>query len=211
MFKAVYFHRTVRAAELMLVQSMKLADDVLGFTDLSDLNRYLQLTDEVVLHSLASLESSNHEINVAKTLAADFLNRRLVKCAFERLVQRRDKVVSQLFARRGLRERVASNLARRAGVDPIHVFLDVPTTPSVPYTSSKEALTHIMVFHKEGDRISDTDIPVSELPLVGSIAGYMDIIRVYTDQASREAVERASHWFFGGEGFVTEKRAKTRR
>jgi len=58
MFKAVYFHRTVRAAEVMLVRSMKLSDSVLGLTDLSDLGRYLELTDEVVLQKLVNLEPS---------------------------------------------------------------------------------------------------------------------------------------------------------
>src|SRR5713226_1749419 len=47
MFKAVYFHRTVRAAELMLAHSMTLADKELRLTDLSKIERILRLTDEV--------------------------------------------------------------------------------------------------------------------------------------------------------------------
>jgi HD superfamily phosphohydrolase len=82
MFKAVYFHRTVRAAELMLVQSMELADDFLGLTDLSDLDRYLDLTDEVVLQKLATLDASTKRLREARRLALDFRDRRLVKCVF---------------------------------------------------------------------------------------------------------------------------------
>src|ERR1700691_777143 len=41
MFKAVYFHRTVRAAELMLAHSMMLADAELGLTDISSIDRLL--------------------------------------------------------------------------------------------------------------------------------------------------------------------------
>jgi HD superfamily phosphohydrolase len=203
MFKAVYFHRTVRAAELMLVQSMRLADDALGLTELSNLDHYLELTDEVVLHSLVSLSPRSPELKEAKSLAEGFLNRKLMKCVFERLVQRRDRAVSQLFAEQGLRNRVVSDLAKRAGVDSLKVFLDVPTTPSVPYTSSKEALTHVMVFRREGERITTTDIPVSRLPLVGSIAGFMNIIRVYTDQSYRWAVERATQELLGDERYLT--------
>ena len=33
MFKAVYFHKTVRAGEVLLLESMSLADDELGLTD----------------------------------------------------------------------------------------------------------------------------------------------------------------------------------
>jgi len=203
MFKAVYFHRTVRAAELMLVHSMKLADDALGLTDLADLDRYLELTDEVVLHQLASLNQSSMELKEARKLAVGFLNRRLVKCVFERLVQRRDRVVEQLFDKGRLRDQVVSDLAERADVDRIHVFLDVPTTPSVPYTSSREALTRIRVFRGEGKKSLVAAIPISELPLVGSIAGFMDVIRVYTTQEHRKAVERATAGLFGDENYMT--------
>ena len=45
MFKAVYFHKTVRSAEVMLLHSMLLADDQLNLTDIS-LENFLELTDE---------------------------------------------------------------------------------------------------------------------------------------------------------------------
>ncbi len=203
MFKAVYFHRTVRAAELMLVHSMKLADEELGLTDLSDLDRYLELTDEVVLHKLASLDSHSRELKEARRLAADFLNRKLVKCVFEKLVQRKDRVVEQLFAKSRIREQFTADLAERAGVSPMQVYLDVPTTPSVPYTSAREGMTHVRVFHREGRRTMSTNLPISELPLVGSIAGFMDVIRVYTPQGHRGAVEKATRELFGDDGYMT--------
>ena len=59
MFKAVYFHRTVRAAELMLAHSMTLADNELHLTDLSKIDKILRLTDEVVLQQLADLDPSH--------------------------------------------------------------------------------------------------------------------------------------------------------
>jgi HD superfamily phosphohydrolases len=31
MFKAVYFHKTVRAAEVMLIEALRLSDDEFGF------------------------------------------------------------------------------------------------------------------------------------------------------------------------------------
>jgi len=130
MFKAVYFHRTVRAAELMLVHSMQLADAALRLTDLSDLSKYLELTDEIVLQRLATLEGSTSELREARRLALDFRNRKLVKCVFERVVQRKDKVVGQLFVNKSRRDQVREELAANAGVNPIRIFIDVPTTPS---------------------------------------------------------------------------------
>jgi hypothetical protein len=76
-----------------------------------------------------------------------------------------------------LRDQVTSDLAENAKVDPMHVYLDVPTTPSVPYTSSREAPTHIRLAHREGRRMVSRNVPISELPLVGSIAGFMDVLR----------------------------------
>jgi HD superfamily phosphohydrolase len=55
MFKAVYFHKTVRAAEVMLLHSMTAADEVLGLTDTS-LENYLALTDEATLERLYPLD-----------------------------------------------------------------------------------------------------------------------------------------------------------
>jgi hypothetical protein len=204
MFKAVYFHRTVRAAELMLVQSMKLADDALGLTDLSDLDNYLELTDEIMLQKLVTLSPSTPELKEARLLALGFRNRNLVKCVFERLVQRKDQMVSNLFAKERVREQVTAELADAAGVDRMHVFLDVPTTPSVPYTSSREALTSVRLVQTRGGRRVVKSVPLSELPLVGSIAGFMDVLRIYTTAENRRLVERATTEMFKDKGFITK-------
>lgn len=203
MFKAVYFHRTVRAAELMLIRSMKLADNTLGLTDLSEIERYLELTDEVVLQSLLSLEASTPGLKEAKRLARDFRDRRLVKCAYEKLVQRKGGTVGRIFAAEVARTRAVSDIARAAKVDPAQVYLDVPTTPSVPYTYSKEILTSVGLLRAEGGRRAVTALPLEKLPLVGSIAGYMDMLRVYTEAKSRSAVEKATSRLFGGQGFMS--------
>jgi len=204
MFKAVYFHRTVRAAELMLVQSMKLADDSLGLTDLSDLNSYLELTDEIVLHRLTNLNPATPELKEARRLALDFRNRILVKCVFERVVQRKDQMVSSLFAKGKVREQVTAEIAEAAGVDKVHVFLDVPTTPSVPYTSSREAFTSVRIVQNEGGKRVMESLPLSELPLVGSIAGFMDVLRFYTTPENRRSVERATTEMFKDKSFTSK-------
>ncbi len=202
MFKAVYFHRTVRAAELMLVHSMKLADETLGLTDISDLDRYLELTDEIVLQRLATLPPSTPALREARRLAVDFRNRRLVKCVFERLLQRKNLVVGRIFADEKARERATSDLAQAAKVDPMHIYLDVPTTPSIPYTSSREALTSVKLIRSVGKRRLVKTVPISELPLVGSIAGFMDVLRVYTTQENRRSVEVATAQMFKGKSFA---------
>jgi HD superfamily phosphohydrolase len=202
MFKAVYFHRTVRAAELMLVRSMQLADDVLGLTDISELERYLELTDEVVLHGLLTIEPSTPQLKEAKRLALDFRDRRLVKCVFERVFQRTEGKVGRLFADESARERTVSEIAKAAGIDPGELYLDVPTTPSVPYTYSKEVLKTVSLLKAEGRRRVVKAVPLSDLSLVGSIAGFMDVLRLYTPPENRTTVERAASQYFKDESFA---------
>jgi len=204
MFKAVYFHRTVRAAELMLVNSMKLAEKALHLTDLSDLDDYLEMTDERILHDLISLDPASPAQKEAKQLAIDFRDRRLVKCVFEQLVQRKDRVVEQLFERSRMRDQVILDIAEKAKVDRKQIYLDVPTTPSVPYTSTRQALTSIKVVYGEGKGSAQRNVPLSELPLVGSIAGYMDILRIYTTSEHRAAVERATAHLFSDNSYMTK-------
>ncbi|MDG6902117.1 MAG: HD domain-containing protein [Nitrososphaerota archaeon] len=204
MFKAVYFHRTVRSAELMLANSMKLADDALHLTDLSDIEDYLEMTDETVLHDLVTLDPSNAQQKEARQLAIGFRDRRLVKCVFEQLVQRKDRVVEQLFERSRMRDQVVLDIAERAKVDRMHIYLDVPTTPSVPYTSAREAPMSIKVVYGEGKKLRHKDVPMGELPLVGSIAGFMDILRIYTTAENRAAVERATAHLFSDGGYMTK-------
>jgi HD superfamily phosphohydrolase len=203
MFKAVYFHRTVRAAEVMLVRSMKLSDSVLGLTDLSDIERYLELTDEVVLQRLVALEPSTPSLKEARRLGTDFRDRKLVKCAFEKVVQRKERIVGRLFADEDARTKIVSDIAKTAKVDPRHVYLDVPTTPSVPYTYSKEALRFVGLLKVEGSRRIIQTMPLEELPLVGSIAGFMDVLRVYTTAENRSAVEKVTSRLFRNQNFVS--------
>ena len=204
MFKAVYFHRTVRAAELMLVKSMKLADDALHLTDLSDINDYLEMTDERILHDLVSVDPETPDQKEAKRLALDFRDRQLVKCVFEQVLQRKDRVVEQLFERGRMRDQVVLDISEKSKVDKMYIYLDVPTTPSVPYTSAREAPTSIRVVYGEGAKAHHRSVPLGELPLVGSIAGFMDILRVYTNAANRAAVERATARLFSDGGYMTK-------
>jgi len=204
MFKAVYFHRTVRAAELMLVNSMKLADEALHLTDLSDISVYLEMTDERILHDLVTLDPATDDQKEAKRLAIDFRDRRLVKCVFEQLMQRRGRGVEQLFERSRMRDELVLDIAEKSKVDRMRIYLDVPTTPSVPYTSAREAPTSIKVIYGEGRKAHHRNVPLSELPLVGSIAGYMDIMRIYTDARNRAAVEKATARLFSDGSYMTK-------
>lgn len=204
MFRAVYFHRTVRAAGIMLTRAMALADDELHLTDTSDLFRYLSLTDEVVLQSLLNLEPRGKEdLRKARRLAEDYRDRRLLKCVYEKHVHRKDALMERIFSQKRIRDQLAGEIAEDAKVDPGQVYIDVPTTPSVPIIGSVTPSSIALVYGGAEGRKHQI-LRIEELPLVGAIAGFFDILRVYTLAEHRHQVERAAKRLFGGESFIAK-------
>ncbi|AFU59555.1 putative metal dependent phosphohydrolase [Candidatus Nitrososphaera gargensis Ga9.2] len=181
MFKAVYFHKTVRSAEVMLLHSMIAADEALGLTDTS-LDNYLGLTDEATLERLCALDSSGKYAFAGK-MARDYRDRRLLKSVYEKFLHKRDK---QKMDRKAL-QATAARIADAAGVDRNHVFVDASRAHSMPLTPSKEEMYSVLVVDK--DRVYE--MPVSEIPLVESISGFFDMLRVYTTAENRQKVERS--------------------
>lgn len=202
MFKAVYFHRTVRASELMLVHSMSLANNALKLTDFSRIENYLRLTDEIVFDRLMNLNANTPELRIARRLAQDHNSRRLVKCVFEKVMQRKDRTVERIFDQSRFRQELARDIARKAAVSEADVYVDVPTTPSVPYTYTREAPSSLILVQEDATGKTHKTVPINELQLVGSITGFMDILRVYTQEENRKKVAGAVHELFGSNGFM---------
>jgi HD superfamily phosphohydrolase len=190
MFKAVYFHKTVRAAEVMLLRSMISADEALGLTNTS-LRNYLALTDEATLERLYALSG---RYAFSGKMARDYRDRRLLKCVYEKFLHKRDR---QRMDRKAL-EALAPHIADVADVDSNYVFVDVSRAPSMPLTPSKEEMYSVLIVDK--DRVYE--MPVSEIPLVESISGFFDMLRVYTTAENREKVERAIKKVLGDQGIL---------
>ena len=200
MFKAVYFHRTVRAGGIMLLRAMSLSDETLGFTDLRSIQRYLTLGDDVALQMMVDLSpKGNEQLKTAKKLAKDYQDRNLLKCVYERLVHRNDKIFSKIFSQIGVRKEITLRIASSARVNPDDVYVDVPTAPSVPLTSERKTMTSLTLVSKREQGNRNDVVRLENMPLIGSIVGFMDIIRVYTSRRHRLPVERAANEFFGNE------------
>ncbi len=202
MFRAVYFHRTVRAAELMLVEAMVLSDKDLHLTDMS-LENYLSLTDEVTLDKIRNLEAgSDPELRRAKRLASDYMKRRLLKCVFEKTVQRKDKFLNSIFNQKSFRKQLSEKIAEEAKIKSQDVYVDVPTAPSVPVSSTRESLKDVIVAKgNDKGRLTSYSLNIEEMPLIGKITGFMDVVRVYTTATNRLKAEGAIEKIFGKESF----------
>ena len=180
MFKAVYFHKTVRAGEVMLLEAMTLADDELGLTSLT-LDDYVKKTDESIMESLLSIPETNSELRAAKKIARDYQNRRLFKCVFE-------KTISSNLSTKVMQE-LKNRIIKKSKANTGQVFLDTSTTHSIPLTPSKKESKSIILVKKDLKKTTPKQIPISKIPLVSSMSGRMNILRVYTQQNNRKKVE----------------------
>jgi len=190
MFKAVYFHKTVRSAEVMLIQSMVLADSELELTT-DDITKYVELTDEFVISKLVSLEPKNAELKRAKQLAVEYQERRLLKCVYEKIFTKPRMGKIDV-------DNLQNEIAKRAKVDKCEVFIDISKTPSIPLAPSKKESQSIILTTKKGEGPKESyELPISEIPLVSAISGFMDILRVYTRQQFRKKVEIAANVILG--------------
>jgi HD superfamily phosphohydrolase len=203
MFKAVYFHKTCRAAEAMVLRAMELVDSDLGLTDVEDLSRYAELDDDGVIYRILSMKEGK-DAKKARELVKDFRERRLLKCVYEKMVIRREGFVEKLLNKASVRADVAEEIADLAGVEPENIYIDVPTTPSVPFTSDREKFTELTIVSRGGPGVKKTRISLADIPAVAAISGFMDIMRVYTPAPCRSKVEGAVAKVLGESGFSTK-------
>ncbi|GFN39839.1 MAG: deoxyguanosinetriphosphate triphosphohydrolase [Marine Group I thaumarchaeote] len=191
MFKAVYFHKTVRSAEVMLLESMNLADDELGLTSFS-LDEYIKLTDEFVISKLLELSSRSSKLRKAKKLATDYQERRLLKCVYEKIISRTGRHIKIKTSA------IRKEISKISGVDESEIFVDSLVTSSIPMTPSKRESQSIMLTTKRGSNTVEAyELPISKIPLVSAISAFMGILRVYTPQKNRKKVEIAAQRILG--------------
>lgn len=190
MFKAVYFHKTVRSAEVMLLESMLLADNELDLTT-DDLEKYVQLTDEFVISKLISLTPKNADLRRARQLAIEYQERKLLKCVYEKIFTR------PRMGKVNIPE-LQKEISKKSKVDECEIFIDISKTPSIPLSPSKKESHSIVLTTKKGEGPKESyELPISEIPLVSAISGFMDTLRVYTRQQFRKKVEIAAHVILG--------------
>ena len=196
MFNAVYFHRSVRAANVMLARAMEYADEALKLTGFKETEEFLRLDDSSTLISMLGLEGKGGKEGIAAEFARMFMERRLVKCTYELTVHSPDPFTANILNRERIRRQIEEEIGEEAGVDPEYIFIDVPSVPSVPLHPDRERSLDILFF-KRGPSGAMLQ-PLSDVPsILSHLARYIDVIRVYAPSEDRESVERACMRVFG--------------
>ncbi len=198
MFKAVYFHKTVRSGEVMILHSMKHLNQLLHLTDFDSLEEFLNLHDERVLELLCNFRSSTSRPmdTFAVELARDYKNRNLLKCIYEyfslsnqRYEYERDSIQSRRLLSRTIdfekQIAIMKSIIGRYQDSGEPVFLDISRAPSIPLAPKKEEVTSIMIIGEKAEYEKSFD----QLPLINVITGYLDMMRVYTTTEKRKFFE----------------------
>jgi len=181
MFKAVYFHKTVRAGEVMMLHSLASADKQLHFSDFS-IREYLEYTDEKTIDIISSL----NENKFASDLALDYKRRKLFKCVYEKFLQTKSNAFNHELVTKQIKDFLAE-ITTNLDIDERFIFIDISRASSMPLTPSKEELNALMFVDKD----MEFETPTSDIPLIDSISGFLDMIRIYTTEGNREKLEKA--------------------
>jgi len=190
-FKSIYFHRVGRAAQIMLATALERADEELGLSSFKTPEEYLSMDDYTVWAMLKNCKKSSP---IIKNLE----RRRMLKCAYEQTFYVKDKTVSNIFSAEEFRNQIRNKIAKDAKVDPEAIIIDVPTVPSVPYHHSMfmEPM-EIPVFSKTRDGKKEVK-RLSEISgIFDVLKGFINILRVYTDEKNRGKVAEAASKILG--------------
>ncbi len=170
MFSAVYFHKTVRIAELMLAKAVEKVGK-------REIERIQGMTDSTLLSHLASMGGYFQE------MATLIKYRRLFKKAYSvpTLSLDRDRwkdidSMGEISKRRAIEEEIA----RRAGVPSEHVIIDVPSS-ELEISEPRIALTEVRIL--DGGR-------VKMLPRISAIAASLQMRRSHESAVMVACPER---------------------
>jgi len=180
-----------RAAQIMLAMAMEKANGELGLTAFKTPEEYLAMDDSTVWTKLKGCEKS-------REIISNLERRKLLKCAYERTFYEKDAMVSNIFGRETYRRQMQGEIAKEAGVELEAVVIDVPTVPSVPYHHAvlMESM-EIPVFSRSqaGEKQLQRLSEISKI--FETLKGFINILRVYTNEVDREKVERATAKILG--------------
>lgn len=202
MFKAVYYHRTVRAAEIMYDAILRAYASELGFSSDMDVGEYLSLDDGSVWSKFVELSKAakgSKEEQLAGELFGLLAKRDLLKSCYE-VLRFENEPLGRLMENEKITSALVDSLANESGVDPMYIFLDSPTLPTVPLRSNPEG-SELGVIDRRTDNLTTLS---KASPLVDSLRKYMEVIRVYTLPKNRETVFQAAKKVFKRE-LLSEK------
>jgi HD superfamily phosphohydrolase len=190
MFDAVYFHKTVRAAELMLLRILEEAGSQLFPSPLDATDEFFNFDDLTILYRLLHVSSDEpEELKEASHLFSDYSSRHLIKLVSARTIS--DPVFLSRLSRPDGLFSVEQEIADDAGIDSRNVYVDFPDRPSVTFYPGKFDLDKIALFERgsggyEFWKLSDMSL------LARSFSRIFKPVRVYTTRGYRSKLKKSA-------------------
>lgn len=196
MFLNVYYHKTVRSVEIMLVKLINAADSVLGLTSFRTPEEFLRLDDMSLVSRARRIDPhESDDAEEAHRMMSLLDSRILYKSAFEKVLHTEDRFVSKVLTKPRVRESIQDEIASIADVPNEDVIVDVPTLPSVPYNPHQLDPMEIRIFEViDGKRVPRNLSDYSNIADMMKV--YLDVIRVYTFEKHRTKVGSAAREVF---------------
>jgi hypothetical protein len=113
-------------------------------------------------------------------------------CIFERILTNKAKLGKMKTSQ--LRKKIS----KKSRVNENEIFIDSSITSSLPLAPSKKELQSIILVTRDSSKRHAEKIPISKIPLVSQMSGFMNILRVYTTNKNRKKVEIAAKSILGG-------------
>ncbi|MHA1963795.1 MAG: hypothetical protein ACXACG_12515 [Candidatus Thorarchaeota archaeon] len=190
MFEAVYFHKTVRAAELMLLRVLDEAGSQLFSLPTEDHESFLMCDDLTFLHRLLHVNpDDSDEIRTANRIFDDFRRRNLIKLASSRAISD-PTFLSRLSTADGLYG-LEKEIADGAGIDPSHVYIDFPDRASVTFYPGRFGFEDLVLFERGSSGYEfwhATDVS----PIARSFSRILKPVRVYTTRGYRPKLKKSA-------------------
>ncbi len=190
MFGAVYFHKTVRAAELMLLRVLDEVGSQLFPLPTEDPSQFFLCDDLTFLHRLLHDEPDDtDEMRKSIRIYSDYSRRNLIKLVSSRALS--DPVfLSKLSTPDGLYE-IEKEIADDAGIDPGNVYIDFPDRASVTYYPGRFNLDDLVLFERgsggyEFWKVTDLS------PVARSFSRILKPVRVYTSRGYRSKLKKSA-------------------
>ncbi|MHA1771636.1 MAG: hypothetical protein ACTSYL_05500 [Candidatus Thorarchaeota archaeon] len=190
MFEAVYYHKTVRAAELMLLRIIELGGDELFPFPLKDPSVYLACDDFTFHHRLLHTPpDSSEDFRTAGKIFRAYRDRDLIKLASMRSISDH-RLLKRLSTSKG-RKDTEREIAESAEIDPQRVYVDIPKRPSVTFYPGRHPLDSISMYER-GSRGYEFWSVEEISPIAKSLLMPMQTVRVYTTRGYRQRIRKVA-------------------
>jgi HD superfamily phosphohydrolase len=174
-FRTIYFHKTCRAAQLMMTLAMEQAIDEVPFTKYKTPEDFIQWDDYTLWTALVQNKKSAETMNKLR-------HRDLLKMCYETQIAIDCDIPNSA--------ELHELLVKKSGLQSSDIFIDLPSSPNVPYSHFDETRPNEVITFERDNGGSKQKVNLEDYSIFfNSFQGHLNLIRVYTWQKNRNTLK----------------------